>query len=215
MQEHRVLRRCQLRLRADAPVAPAAGKDPAPITTAATLEAVQCVRVLLQRFAAAQLTRASVPFFLVQANWNKPLCSSKSACKGCSFAWRASAKNKTVTVYLSEPAQISRVFIKQLRNEGLIKVETLAWTGAKGVVGAATTVYDVPRKTPNGVCLSVQAIRIGPAKSAIRKPVPRQRHSGTGGKPCSVSYALTRLQHFSTAVCTRKMCTAPGARNPG
>ena len=100
------------------------------------------------------------------------MCPAKNACKGCQLAWRAAARNKTVTVYLSEPAQISRIFVKQLRNEGLIKVETLAWTGVKGVVGAATTVFNVRRATPNGVCLSVQSIRIGPVKSAIRKPVP-------------------------------------------
>ncbi len=103
-----------------------------------------------------------------------------------------------MTVYLSEPAQISRIFIKQLRNEGLIKVETLAWTGVKGVVGAATTVFDIRRTTPNGVCLSVQSVRIGPAKSAIRKPVPV---NGTQVRAASnVADRLVRLQLSGVAI---------------
>ncbi|PNH02665.1 hypothetical protein TSOC_011336 [Tetrabaena socialis] len=102
----------------------------------------------------------------------KPACPT--VCKGCPFAWKATASDLSVAVFFKEPTQVSRIYVKQLKNTGLIKVQFLRWTyPARGIVDSSTvgkTIYSV--KADPSKCLEVSQINVGRSKSGISLPVP-------------------------------------------
>eukprot|EP00198_Chlamydomonas_reinhardtii_P010461 XP_001699798.1 predicted protein [Chlamydomonas reinhardtii] len=104
----------------------------------------------------------------------KPACPAK--CAGCDKAWKAGTNNVlTLPIFFKEPTQVSKIYIKQIRNSGVVKVQLLKWMGAPST-GQVTgnvlgkTVYNVTKDTSK--CQSVLVVRVGPKKSGINLPVP-------------------------------------------
>ena len=58
----------------------------------------------------------------------KPECPAK--CAACPFSWKATAGSLVVPIFFKEPMNINRIFIKQVRNSGVVKVQYIKWTGA-------------------------------------------------------------------------------------
>ncbi|KAG2450708.1 hypothetical protein HYH02_004546 [Chlamydomonas schloesseri] len=75
-------------------------------------------------------------FYTSQLKGYKPLqlvarpkranCTTRQ-CQKCLGAWKASAKQDTVSVFFKDPVQISKIYIKQLLNPGVAVVQLLKW----------------------------------------------------------------------------------------
>jgi len=80
----------------------------------------------------------------------------------------------TVPLFFKDATQISRIFIKQVRNSGVVKVQAIKWTGSPSdgnyVPQLGRVLYNVSKDTTK--CQSVLSIRIGPVKSGINIKVP-------------------------------------------
>ncbi|KAG2436510.1 hypothetical protein HXX76_006808 [Chlamydomonas incerta] len=119
----------------------------------------------------ASLLSPGSPLYLVDPF--KPVCPAK--CAACDLAWKASSGQLTLPLYFKEPMQLSKIYIKQVRNSGVIKIQLLKWMGAPStgqVTGNALgrTIYNVTKDTT--MCQSVLVVRVGPKKSGINTPVP-------------------------------------------
>ncbi|EFJ47334.1 hypothetical protein VOLCADRAFT_92109 [Volvox carteri f. nagariensis] len=129
----------------------------------------------------SQLTKQS-PLQLVYPA--KPSCPT--TCTACQYAWKATADQLSVAVFFKEPIQISRIYLKQIRNSGVITVQFIRWVyPPRGVVegNLGRTVWNVTDDT--SMCQSVLAINVGPAKSGMNLAVP------AGGSPANLP---TKLQ---------------------
>eukprot|EP00198_Chlamydomonas_reinhardtii_P012523 XP_001701860.1 flagella associated protein [Chlamydomonas reinhardtii] len=114
----------------------------------------------------------------------KPSCPLK--CEGCPYTWRASDDMTVVPLFFRDPVQISRIFIKQVRNSGVVKVQFIKWTGSPSNGNYAPdlgrVIYNVTKDTTK--CQSVLAIRVGPKKSGVNMAVP------TGGSQSNIQGKL-------------------------
>ncbi|EFJ47335.1 hypothetical protein VOLCADRAFT_92110 [Volvox carteri f. nagariensis] len=129
----------------------------------------------------SQLTKQS-PLQLVYPA--KPSCPT--TCTACQYAWKATADQLSVAVFFKEPMQISRIYLKQIRNSGVITVQFIRWVyPPRGVVegNLGRTVWNVTDDT--SMCQSVLAINVRPAKSGMNLAVP------AGGSPANLP---TKLQ---------------------
>ncbi|KXZ54575.1 hypothetical protein GPECTOR_4g640 [Gonium pectorale] len=96
-----------------------------------------------------------------------------TTCTACPRTWKGTNTSLSVAIFFKEPVQATAVFIKQIRNPGIIRVQFIKWVyPPKGELGAnvGKTVYNVTNDPT--VCQSVLSIRIGPVKSGIKLPVP-------------------------------------------
>ncbi|EFJ47421.1 hypothetical protein VOLCADRAFT_92116 [Volvox carteri f. nagariensis] len=128
----------------------------------------------------SQLTKQS-PLQLVYPA--KPSCPT--TCTACQYAWKATADQLSVAVFFKEPMQISRIYLKQIRNSGVITVQFIKWVyPPRGVVegNLGRTVWNVTDDT--SMCQSVLAINVGPAKSGMNLAVP------AGGSPANLPTKL-------------------------
>ncbi|EFJ41864.1 hypothetical protein VOLCADRAFT_107521 [Volvox carteri f. nagariensis] len=101
----------------------------------------------------------------------KTPCPAK--CGACELAWKATRSNLQVAVFFRDPVQIARIYLKQIKNSGIITIQFIKWvyppTGAiAGNVGR--TVWNVTDDT--SMCQSVLVVRVPPKKSGVNKPVP-------------------------------------------
>ncbi|GLC63165.1 hypothetical protein PLESTF_000006900 [Pleodorina starrii] len=101
----------------------------------------------------------------------KPDCPRK--CAICDLAWKVERNNLQVALFFRDPVQLSHIFIKQVKNSGVSKVQLIKWTyppqgRIDGLLGRS-----VLNVSEDGtVCLAVQTVRIPPKKSGINRPVP-------------------------------------------
>jgi hypothetical protein len=58
--------------------------------------------------------------FVSQVDVAKPSCPA--TCGACPYSWKATTKELSVAVFFKEPMQISKVFLKQIKNSGVITV---------------------------------------------------------------------------------------------
>ncbi|KXZ54576.1 hypothetical protein GPECTOR_4g641 [Gonium pectorale] len=96
-----------------------------------------------------------------------------TTCTACPRTWKGTNTSLSVAIFFKEPVQATAVFIKQIRNPGIIRVQFVKWVyPPKGELGAnvGKTVYNVTNDPT--VCQSVLSIRIGPVKSGIKSAVP-------------------------------------------
>ncbi|GIL66808.1 hypothetical protein Vafri_20325 [Volvox africanus] len=114
--------------------------------------------------------RPRAPLQLVDQQ--KPNCPPK--CGACQFAWKATRNNMEVYVFFKDPVQISKIFLKQIKNSGVITIQMLKWVyPPQGFTDSSLlgrTVWNVTDDT--SMCQSVLVVRIPPKKSGINKPVP-------------------------------------------
>ncbi|KAG2445104.1 hypothetical protein HYH02_008971 [Chlamydomonas schloesseri] len=119
----------------------------------------------------ASLLTPGSPLYLVDPF--KAACPAE--CAACDLAWKVTANGQTQPIFFREPMQLSRIYIKQVRNSGVIRVQLLKWGGAPST-GQVTgdvlgrVVYNVTKDA--SACRSVLVVRIGPKKSGIKLPVP-------------------------------------------
>jgi hypothetical protein len=100
----------------------------------------------------------------------KPHCPAK--CGACKWAWKASANKLKVALFFKDPVQISKIFLKQIKNSGIITVQMIKWVyPAQGVVegNLGRTVWNVTDDT--SMCQSVLVVRIPAKSSGINMPV--------------------------------------------
>ncbi|KXZ46740.1 hypothetical protein GPECTOR_41g705 [Gonium pectorale] len=96
-----------------------------------------------------------------------------TTCTACPRTWKGTNTSISVAIFFKEPVQATAVFIKQIRNPGIIRVQFIKWVyPPKGELGAnvGKTVYNVTNDPT--VCQSVLSIRIGPVQSGIKSAVP-------------------------------------------
>ncbi|KAG2446423.1 hypothetical protein HYH02_008416 [Chlamydomonas schloesseri] len=119
-----------------------------------------------------QLTPYS-PLQLVDLN--KTDCTTgKAVCAACAQSWKATATDLTVPIFFKDPMNINRIYIKQLKNTGVVKVQALKWvypaTGAVTPDMLGRVLYERPSDT-SAACLSWLTVRIGKVKSGVMAPV--------------------------------------------
>ncbi|GLC48350.1 hypothetical protein PLESTB_000086600 [Pleodorina starrii] len=112
----------------------------------------------------AQELARNAPLQLVDLT--KPACPD--SCGACPYSWKCTASQLSVTVFFKEPMQITRIFLRQIKNSGVITVQFLKWVyPPMGVVegNIGRTIWNVTDDT--SMCQSVLVLRIGPKKSGI------------------------------------------------
>lgn len=59
----------------------------------------------------------------LQVDLNKTDCTAgKALCAGCAQAWKATSSVVSVPIFFKDPMNINRIYIKQLKNSGVVKV---------------------------------------------------------------------------------------------
>eukprot|EP00198_Chlamydomonas_reinhardtii_P004609 XP_001693945.1 predicted protein [Chlamydomonas reinhardtii] len=98
---------------------------------------------------------------------NKTDCTAgKALCAGCAQAWKATSSVVSVPIFFKDPMNINRIYIKQLKNSGVVKVQALKWSyPAAGVVSDATlgrVLYTKPTDDSTA-CQTWLTVRVGKA----------------------------------------------------
>ncbi|GFR47652.1 hypothetical protein Agub_g9395, partial [Astrephomene gubernaculifera] len=99
-----------------------------------------------------------------------------AACNSCQRSWKAAATNSTIVLFFKEPVQISRIYVKELKNSGVVKVQLLKWVYPASVVNTTSNLGRVVYNSTDMLgakCQSIPAIQIGPKLSGTNLQVPR------------------------------------------